>query len=38
MKPRVITKEIFNRLDSVEKIIASKYITEGRWILKEGDL
>lgn len=33
-QPRVISQEIFDRLDSLEQIIAQQFILEGRWILK----
>lgn len=34
-KPRCISPEIYNHLDSVERLIAQQLILEGKWILKE---
>jgi len=33
-KPRYITRETFDRLDSLEKLIGQQFIFEGRWIIK----
>ena len=32
---RTISREVYDRLDSVEKIVANQLILEGRWSLVE---
>lgn len=35
--PRIVTSELLNQLDSVERLLATQYLAEGRWILRKGD-
>ena len=35
--PRVVTSEMLNQLDSVERVLASQYLLEGKWILQGGE-
>ena len=32
-EPRYISADLFNRLDSLEKIVAMRFIIEGRWVV-----
>lgn len=34
-EPRIVSQELLNRLDPIEKIVAQRFIIEGRWIVKE---
>lgn len=35
--PRVVTSEMLNQLDSVERVLANQYLLEGKWILQGGE-
>lgn len=35
--PRVVTSELLNQLDSVERVLANQYLLEGKWILQGGE-
>ena len=35
--PRVVTSEMLNQLDSVERVLATQYLLEGKWILQGGE-
>ena len=35
--PRVVTSELLNQLDSVERLLANQYLLEGKWILQGGE-
>lgn len=35
--PRIVTPELLNQLDSVERVLANQYLLEGKWILQGGE-